>query len=86
MTTANSIIITGLPRVQATALRSRASRLGMSAEDYLKDLIEQDNRLDRLAASKTFAELATPFSKALAGLSDDDLDAIARPRKRKAKR
>jgi hypothetical protein len=42
--------------------------------------------LDALASGKSFAELAMPFRKALAHLSESKLDALAKPHKRKSKR
>jgi hypothetical protein len=53
---------------------------------YITDLIAEDIELDRVARNKSFLELAMPFQKALAGLSDSDLDALARPRRGKLKR
>jgi hypothetical protein len=70
----------------ANALRKKAERQGMTVDAYLKELIAEDVELDRLARTKSFAELAMPFQKALAGLSEDDLDVLARPRRGKSKR
>jgi hypothetical protein len=81
-----SINISDLPKTQATALRSRAQKLGMSPEQYVKELIVEDARLDALASSKSFAELAMPFRKALAHMSESELDALAKPHKRKGRR
>jgi hypothetical protein len=85
-TIASNISLSDLSRAQATALQKKAKRLGIPLQEYVKQLISDDLELDKLAASKTFGELSAPFRKALAGLSDDELDAIARPSRRKAKR
>jgi hypothetical protein len=67
-------------------LRKRASRAGLTEAAYVRELIEEDAALDSLAASKTFAELAEPFRKALSGASEAELDALSRPAKRKGRR
>lgn len=80
------INLSDLPAAQATALLNRAERLGMSPEQYLGELIVEDARLDALASSKSFTELARPFRKALAHMSESELDALTEPHKRKARR
>jgi hypothetical protein len=84
--TSNQLIIHGLQKSQASALRKKAQRLGLTPEDYVRDLIAADLELDHAASTKSFAELAMPFQKSLSGLSDEELDKIARPRSAKAKR
>jgi hypothetical protein len=71
--------ISGLPAPAAKALDRHAKRLGMTIDDYLKELIVDDLELQRVARTKTFAQLAMPFQKSLAGTSDADLDSLARP-------
>jgi hypothetical protein len=83
---ATAVTVSGLPKSMANALRKKAERQGMTVDAYLKELIAEDVELDRLARTKSFAELAMPFQKALAGLSEDDLDVLARPRRGKSKR
>jgi hypothetical protein len=51
----------------------------MTVDAYVKQLIADDLKLERLAKTKSFAEVAEPFQKALAGLSEDDLNELARP-------
>ena len=81
-----SLTVTDLAKAQAAALRRRAGRLGLTEAAYVRELIEEDAELDSLAQSKTFSELAEPFRKALSGASEADLDALARPAKRKGRR
>ncbi len=81
-----SLTITNLAKSRATKLRRRAKRVGLSEDAYVLELIEQDEELDKLVRSKTFAELAEPFRKTLAGASEAELDALARPAKHKGKR
>ena len=71
--------VSGLSKSTASALRTKARRRGLTVDAYIKELIAEDIELDRIARTKTFAELSMPFQKALAGLSDKDLDALARP-------
>ncbi len=73
--------VSGLSKSTATALDRKAKRQGMTVDEYLRELIVEDLELDRVAATKTFAELAMPFQKALAGLSDSDLDALSRAKR-----
>ncbi len=82
----SQLIIQGIQRSQANALRKKAEKLGVTAEDYVKDLIALDLELDKAASSKSFAELAMPFQKALSGLTDKDLNALARSSKPRARR
>lgn len=71
--------VSGLSKSTASALSARARRLGLAVNAYVKQLIAEDIQLDRVVRTKGFAELSLPFQKALAGLSDSDLDALARP-------
>jgi hypothetical protein len=68
-----------LSKSTADALSRKAKRRGMTVDAYVKELIAEDAEVERLARTKSFAELAMPFQKALAGLSESDLDAMARP-------
>jgi len=82
----NPLTIHGLANPQASALRKKAERLGVTAEDYVRELIAMDLEQDRMASAKSFAELSLPFQGALAGLSDEDLDTLSRPSRPKARR
>ena len=70
--------VSGLSKSTASALGKKARRRGLTVDAYVKELIAEDIELDRIARTKTFAELSKPFQKALAGLSDSHLDALAR--------
>jgi hypothetical protein len=83
---ATEFTVSGLSKGTATALRKNAERRGMTVDAYIKELIAEDVQMDRVAKSKSFSELAMPFQRALAGLSESDLDAMARPRRGKSKR
>lgn len=67
-----------VPATKVSALKRKASRLGLSPENYIKQLIDDDLALDREASSRPFAELAAPFRKALGGLSERALDRLSR--------
>ncbi len=64
----------------ASVLGKTARQRGLTVDAYLKQLIAEDVELDRVARTKTFAELAIPFQKAATHLSDSQLDALVRPR------
>jgi predicted NBD/HSP70 family sugar kinase len=68
-----------LARGQTTALRKKAQRHGLTPEAYVRQLIARDLALDSLAAGRSFDELATPFRKALGGLTDKEIDQLVRP-------
>ena len=80
---ATTFSISGLTKSTANALERKAKRRGMTVGAYVKELIAEDVELDRVVKTRSFAELAMPFQKALAGLCDSDLDQLARPRREK---
>ena len=83
--TLTELRISDLPKRHASALKRKARRLGLSPGDYVKQLIEEDLALDRKAQSTPLHELATPFRKALAGASEEEIAQIvakARSRRR----
>ena len=63
--TATELRIGDLSKRQASALKRLAERMGLSAVDYVKQLIEDDLALDQKARSLSMEELAAPFRKAL---------------------
>jgi len=84
--TATELRISDLPRQQASALKRKAQRMGLSAGDYVKQLIEDDLALDRKAQATSLKELAAPFREALNGASEDQIARIvtkARQRRRR---
>jgi hypothetical protein len=84
--TAMELRISDLPKRQASALRRKAERMGLSTDEYVKQLIEDDLALDLKAQATPLEELAAPFRKALKGASEEDLAQIvakARSRRRR---
>ncbi len=71
-------IINELPRRQAAAFKRKVKRLGVTPEEYLKQLIEDDLALDAAAERTPLHEPAAPFRKALAGASDAEIDRIVK--------
>lgn len=58
MTTATaSLEVKGLGKHKMAELTSKAKRLGMTPERYVRALVEEDLALDRQAKSTTFAKL-----------------------------
>jgi hypothetical protein len=70
---ATEIRIAKLPRRQASALKRKAKQMGLSTEDYVKQLIEDDLALDEKAKTLSLSELAAPFRKALTGATEEDI-------------
>ncbi len=67
-----------VPATKVSALKRKASKLGLSPENYIKQLIDEDLALDQEASSRSFAELAAPFREALDGVSERELDRLSR--------
>jgi hypothetical protein len=83
---ATELRIGDLPKRQASALKRKAKRMGLTAGDYVKQLIKDDLALDQKARTTPLEELAAPFRKALKGASEEEiarLVANARPRRRR---
>ena len=83
---ATELRISDLSKRQASALKRKAERMGVSAGDYVKQLIEDDLALDQKAQSTLLEELAAPFRKALRGASEQEIAGIvakARPSRRR---
>jgi len=75
--------ISDLPKRQAAALKRKARRVGLTAADYVKQLISDDLALDRRAQSTPLEELAAPFRKALKGASEGDIAQIVAAARRR---
>ena len=65
--------ISDLPKRQASAVKRKAQRMGLSVEEYVKQLIEDDLALDEKARSTPFDELAAPFRKAFKGATEREI-------------
>lgn len=59
-TTTTSLYVTGLNKRKMAALTTKAKRLGMTPERYVKRLVEEDLALDREAQSTRLADLVGP--------------------------
>jgi hypothetical protein len=84
--TATELRISDLPKRQASALKRKADRMGLSTGEYVKQLIQDDLALDRKAQSTSLEELAAPFRKALKGAGEEEIAGIvakARSRRRR---
>jgi hypothetical protein len=58
--TATSLQVKGLGRQAISELTSKAKRLGMTPERYIKELVQEDLALDRKARTTTLSELMGP--------------------------
>ena len=74
--TAKELRIVDLPKRQASALKRKAEQMGLSADEYVKQLIADDLALDQKAKSTSLNELAAPFRKALKGVSEEEISQI----------
>jgi hypothetical protein len=74
--TATALRISDLSKRQASALKRKADRMGVSAGDYVKQLIEDDLALDQRAQSTPLKDLAAPFRKALKGAGEEEIAGI----------
>ena len=74
--TATELRISDLPKRQASALMRKAERMGISAGDYVKQLIEDDLALDQKAQNTSLEELAAPFRKALKNATEEEIAQI----------
>jgi hypothetical protein len=75
---ASTIRVSDLPKAKLVALRQHADTLGISAEDYAKQLIEDGVSLDIQARTKTFDELFAPVRAQVrkSGMTEAELDKI----------
>jgi hypothetical protein len=67
------------------AVKRRAKELRLTPTEYVKQLIEDDLRLEHEARTKSLRELAKPFHEALKNYSEDDLDALVDRARRQPK-
>jgi hypothetical protein len=75
MAATTTILQTGkLPIRRILAVRRRAQDLGLTPEQYLRQLIEDDLAVSATVRITPLDELAAPFREALAGVSGDELD------------
>ena len=82
--TATELRISDIPKRQASALKRKAQRMGLSVDEYVKQLIEDDLALDQKALAMPFDELAAPFRKALKGASEREIaEVVAKARSRR---
>ena len=63
-----------LPPKRLSVLKQRARDLGLTPEQYLQKLIDDDLAISAKAKSTPLSELAAPFQKALAGVSEEELN------------
>ena len=74
----SKIQVSGLGKGKMAALRAQARTLGMSAEGYARQLIEEGILLEREARSTTFDELFAPVQARFrkSDMSEEELDKL----------
>jgi hypothetical protein len=68
----NAIQLKGLGQKAMSELATKAARLGMSPERYLRELVKEDLALDRKARTTTLSKLMGPGRK----VDEAELDAL----------
>jgi len=84
--TATELRVGKLSRRQASALRRKAQQMGLSAGEYVRQLIEDDLALDRQVQNTPLSELGAPFNKALGGAGDEEISVIVAKARRRRRR
>lgn len=83
---ATEVRISDLPKRKASALKRKAQRMGLSVDEYVKQLIEDDLALDERARNTSLDDLAAPFRKALKGASEQEITRIVEKARRSRRR
>ena len=65
--------VAGIGRAQLAAMRKKAGRLGMTLEEYVKKLIADDLKWDRLVANNSLSELSAPFRDAFKDTTEEEI-------------
>ena len=81
--------VKGLNKRKMNELTAKAKELGMTPEQYVRQLVEEDLELDRKARGMSFAQIMQPVRDEFraSGMSDEELDQIVdRARTRHHKR
>lgn len=82
MATSSPLRFPKLPASNLSAIKRRAKGLGLSPEDYFLQLIEDDLAISQRARNTSLEELAAPYTRALKGLSEDQLDQLVNEARR----
>lgn len=75
-TTGTTIRVSGLGRQAIASLKSQAAQQGLSIEDYVKELIENDISIAAMARTKTIDEVLAPVQRQFreSGMTEQELD------------
>jgi hypothetical protein len=60
MATSTSVRVTGLGKQKMSRIVARAKQMGLTPEEYVRQLVEEDLRLDHVARTKSFSEILGP--------------------------
>jgi hypothetical protein len=63
-----------LPARRISAVKQRAHELGLTPQQYLQRLIDDDLAVSATARSTSLRDLAAPFREALGNVSERELD------------
>lgn len=71
-----AVVLADLPHKELAGLKRRAKESGMTPPEYLRELLQNDLEMERLARTMTFEQLAAPFRDAMRGVSEEEIDEI----------
>src|SRR5882724_12075987 len=74
----SSIRVSGLSKQKLHTLRAQAKAIGMTAEEYAKQLIAEGIRLEQQARTQTFDQLYAPIQERFrkSGMIEEELDKL----------
>lgn len=71
-----AVVVKDLAPRELAGLKRRAKESGVTPPQYLRELLQNDLEVERLARTMTFDELAAPFREAMRGVSEEEIDEI----------
>src|SRR5438132_11864425 len=76
--TTPSLRVAGLRKHEVAEVKAQAKQLGVTLEEYLRDIVQDRLAVAREARAKTFAQLAAPMRRDFerSGMTEADLDAL----------
>lgn len=72
MPTSMTLQVRGLGKQKMAELASKARRLGLTPQEYVKRLVEEDLAIDRAARTTTLADIVGPGRQ----IDEDELDRL----------
>ena len=70
--------VTGLARERLAELAAQAKRLGVTPQNYARELIEEGLAIRREARSKTFDQILAPLRESAGEVNEAELDRLVK--------